>query len=281
MGTQQKGCRQPSAPTLLILFTERRKNTVMIRLALLGTLFTVAAISSAEIKTERVEYKDGDTVLEGYIAYDTNIKGPRPGVVIVHDWNGTDEYEERRARMLAELGYVGFAADIYGKGNKPKTQAENGQMAGKYRNDMPLFISRMNAAVSTLRARTEVQKDKVAAMGYCFGGGGVLELARSGADISGVISFHGGLATKTPATVGSVRAKVLVCHASQDPSVPYEQLVGFLGEMRDAKVDYQLVAYNVDSHPFTAPGPGYRPEADRRSWDELQKFFKEIFGAAK
>lgn len=173
MGTQQNGCRQPSAPTLLILLTERRKNTVMIRLALLGTLFAFAAISAAEIKTERVEYKDGDTVLEGYIAYDTNIKGPRPGVVIVHDWNGTDEYEERRARMLAELGYVGFAADIYGKGNKPKTQAENGQMAGKYRNDMPLFISRMNAAVSTLRARTEVQKDKVAAMGYCFGGGGV------------------------------------------------------------------------------------------------------------
>jgi dienelactone hydrolase len=250
----------------------------MNRVAMLVFFFAVFAMAGAEIKTLRVEYRDGDTVLEGYVAYDDTITTPRPAVMIVHDWDGPTEYEERRARMLAELGYVGFAADIYGKGVRPKSMSENAAQAGKYRSDRATFLSRMNAGVTFLRNHALVEKTKVAAMGYCFGGGGVLELARSGVDLSGVISFHGGLKTSAPAKAGDIRTKLLVCHASQDPSVPYDHLVGFLGEMRDAKADYQLVAYNVDSHPFTAPGAGYRADADRRSWTELQTFLREVFG---
>ncbi|MDX2064282.1 MAG: dienelactone hydrolase family protein [Fimbriimonadaceae bacterium] len=246
--------------------------------ALIGLAMSLSA--RAEIQTALVEYRDGDAVLEGYVAYDDAITTPRPAVMVVHDWDGPNDYEQRRARMLAELGYVGFAADIYGKGVRPKSVQENAQQAGKYRSDRATFLSRMNAAVAFLRNHPRVDKAKVAAMGYCFGGGGVLELARSGADLSGVVSFHGGLKTSAPAKAGEIRTKILVCHASQDPSVPYADLVGFLGEMRDARADYQLVAYNVDSHPFTAPGPGYRPEADRRSWSELQTFLREIFGGA-
>jgi dienelactone hydrolase len=252
----------------------------MLRPILAFVALSSAAAAFAEIKTERVEYRDGDVVLEGFIAYDTAKAGPRPAMMIVHDWNGPDQYEENRARMLAELGYVGFAADIYGKGVRPKSAQENAQQAGKYRGDMPTFLSRMNAALSYLKSRPEVDKAKLGAMGYCFGGGGVLELARSGAEVPAIISFHGGLATQKRAAEGSVKSRIMVIHGSQDPSMPYAQLVGFLEEMRDAKADYQLIAYNVDSHPFTVPGgPGYREAADKRSWEELKRFLQEVWGA--
>ncbi len=252
----------------------------MKRFFLAAIITALATASFAEIKTKTFDYNHDGTVLEGFVAWDDSKTGPRPGVMIVHDWDGLNGYEQTRAKMLAELGYVGFAVDIYGKDSRPKTQQENGQQAGKYRGDLPLFRGRMKAALEAMKGMTDmVDPAKTAAIGYCFGGGGVLEMARAGMDVNGVVSFHGGLSTTMPATEGGVKSKVMVCHAMQDPSVPRDQFNKFLDEMRDAKVDYQLVAFNEDVHPFTViGGPSYRPDADRRSWAAMQDFFKEIFG---
>lgn len=243
-------------------------------------LAALAALGSAAIVTKKVDYKQGDIVLEGFLAYDDTKTGPRPGVIIVHDWDGLNGYEETRAKMLAELGYVAFAVDIYGKATRPKTQQENGQYAGKYRSDIPLFRARLQAGLDELKKQTQVDAKKTAAIGYCFGGGGVLELARSGAEVNGVVSFHGGLTTPQPAKEGVVRAKVMTIHAAQDPAVPQEQFVGYLNEMRDAKIDHQTVVYNLNVHAFTVIGGGqYNADADRRSWIAMKDFFKEIFGS--
>ncbi|MBC8065355.1 MAG: dienelactone hydrolase family protein [Chlorobia bacterium] len=248
--------------------------------ASLVALGALSAIGSTAIVTKKVEYKQGDTVLEGFLAYDDSKSGPRPGVMIIHDWNGLDGYEETRAKMLAELGYVAFAADIYGKNSRPKTQQENGQQAGKYRSDIPLFRARLQAGLDELKKQSQCDAKKTAAIGYCFGGGGVLELARSGAEVSGVVSFHGGLGSPSPAKAGEVKGKVMVVHAAQDPSVSQEQFMGYLNEMRDAKVDHQTVVYNLNVHAFTVIGGGqYNADADRRSWIAMKDFFKEIFGS--
>lgn len=240
----------------------------------------VLALGNATIVTKRVDYKQGDAVLEGFLAYDDSKTGPRPGVMIVHDWDGLNGYEETRARMLAELGYVAFAADIYGKGQRPKNQQESGQFAGKYRNDPALFKARLQASLDALKAQANVDGKRTAAIGYCFGGGGVLELARSGADVTGVVSFHGSYGTQAPAKVGDIKGKVMVVHAAQDPSTSRAQFDAFLDEMRDAKVDYQSVLYNLNVHPFTViGGPSYNEAADKRSWQAMRDFFREIFGS--
>lgn len=253
----------------------RNKITASTILFVLG-----AAIANAAIVTKRVEYKQGDAVLEGFLAYDDSKTGPRPGVMIVHDWDGINGYEETRAKMLAELGYVAFAADIYGKDNRPKNQQESGQFSGKYRGDIPLYRARLQAGFDELKKQTQVDKSKTAAIGYCFGGTGVLELARSGAAVNGVVSFHGGLGATTPAKEGEIKGKVMVVHAAQDPAVPQAQFVGYLNEMRDAKVDHQTVVYNLNVHAFTVIGGGqYNADADRRSWEAMRDFFREIFGS--
>jgi dienelactone hydrolase len=250
------------------------------RISAILALATVAAIAQSAIVTKRVEYKHGDAVLEGFLAYDDSKTGPRPGIMIVHDWDGLNAYEETRAKMLAELGYVAFAADIYGKGVKPKTPQENGAQASKYRGDAALFRGRLQAGLDEMKRQSQVDGKKTAAIGYCFGGGGVLELARSGADVTGVVSFHGSYGTALPATAGAVKSKVMVVHAAQDPATSREVFDKFLDEMRDAKVDYVMNLYNLDVHPFTViGGPSYRPDADRRSWEAMQDFFREIFGS--
>ncbi len=245
---------------------------------LLALVVAAASLAPAKIVTQRVDYRDGDTVLEGYLAYDDAIAGKRPAVMIVHDWDGLNGYEETRARQLAELGFVGFAVDIYGKGVRPKTMAENGAQAGKYRGDIPLYRSRLAAALTQLKAFAQTDASKTAAIGYCFGGTGVLEVARAGMAVNGVVSFHGGLGAAQKAKEGEVKTKVMVVHAAQDPSVPLAQFNEFLLEMKDAKVDYQTLVYNLNVHPFTAPGPSYNADADRRSWAAMRTFFAEIFG---
>jgi len=243
----------------------------------IAALFVVAAAASAEVKTQRVEYRQGDTVLEGYLAYDDSKTGKRPGVLIVHDWDGLTAYEEGRARQLAQMGYVAFCADIYGKGVRPKSPQENGAQAGKYRNDPTLFRARLQSGLDRLKGFEQVNATKTAAMGYCFGGGGVLELARSGADVNGVISFHGSLAPRTPSEATNIKSKVLAVHAAQDPAVPREAMNAFLDEMKEGKIDYQLVVYNLNVHAFTVPGPQYDRRADERSWAELDRFLSELF----
>jgi dienelactone hydrolase len=254
---------------------------------LLSTLLTMAyALSaSAQIHTEAVEYKDGDTVLEGYSAYDTSIQGKRPAVLIVHQWKGLTDYEKKRAEMLAKLGYNVFALDIYGKGIRPTDAKEAGALAGKYKSDRALLRQRAKAGLAVLTKNELTDTKHVAAIGYCFGGTTVIELARSGADISGVVSFHGGLDSPKPEDGKNIKCKVLALHGADDPFVPAKDVAAFEDEMRQAKVDWQLVKFGGAVHSFTEAGLGtdnskgaaYNEKADRRSWEDMQRFFAEIF----
>ncbi len=239
----------------------------------------------ATIQERLVEYKQGNTVLEGYLAYDDAIGGKRPGVLVVHAWMGLSEYEQRRARELAALGYIAFAADIYGKGVRPTNRQEAGEQAGKYRANRELMRQRAAAGLQVLADNPNVDASKIAAIGYCFGGGVALELARSGANVVGTAPFHGNLDTPNPDDAKNIKGKVLVLHGAEDPSVPNEQVAAFQKEMRDAKVNYQINAYGGAVHAFTDPragddpskGAAYNAQADKRSWEAMKNFFDEIF----
>lgn len=198
---------------------------------------------------------------------------------------GLNDYAKHRADQLAELGYIAFAADIYGDGKIAANREEAGKLAGSYKNDRPLLRARVAAGLATLKAQPGVTGDKIAAIGYCFGGTAVLELARSGADIAGVVSFHGGLDTPTSQDAKNIRAKVLALHGADDPYVPADQVAAFENEMRQAGVDWQLIVYGGAVHGFTNPangtdnskGAAYNALADARSWVAMQQFFNELF----
>jgi dienelactone hydrolase len=254
--------------------------------ASLATLLTLATTAFAEIKTATVAYKDGDTELEGFVAYDDTIKGPHPGVLIVHDWTGLQDYAKSRAKQIAELGYVAFAADIYGKGIRPTDPKDSAAQAGKYKGDLPLYRKRLLLALEQLKAQPGVDAKKLGAIGYCFGGTGALELARSGADVQGVVSFHGGLATTMPAQQGTLVASLLVCHGAADPYVKPEEVAAFKKEMEQAKAKLEFIAYPGAVHSFSNPGAGsdvskgnaYQEKADKESWTAMKKFFADAFG---
>ncbi|MHC4410615.1 MAG: dienelactone hydrolase family protein [Planctomycetota bacterium] len=253
------------------------------RITAILLLFALSA--RANILLEKVTYKDGDVELEGIVAYNPKAKSIRPGILVVHQWMGITEHEQTMARRLAELGYVAFVADIYGKGVRPKNAAEARVQATKYRSgDGKLFRQRLKVSLAALVARKGVDKTRLGAIGFCFGGGGVLELARSGADLKGVVSFHGGLKTKAPAKPGGIKAKVLVCHGADDPLVPDVDVAGFMKEMRSAKADWQLNAYGGAVHSFTQPSANrkgvaeYHEKSAKRSWEAMKAFFVECFG---
>ncbi len=256
--------------------------------AVLAALLCSSA-SYAALRTAAIEYRDRDTVLEGYLAYDDEVKGRRPAVLVVHEWNGIGPYVKKRAEQLVGLGYVAMAADIYGKGVRPQTPEESAKVAALYRNDRPLMRERARAALEALRRDERVDPSKIAAIGYCFGGTTVLELARSGAEIAGVVSFHGGLDTPNPGDARNIKCKVLALHGGDDPFVPPAQVSAFEQEMRAAGVDWQLNIYGGAVHSFTNPASGndpsrgaaYNEKADRRSWQAMRLFFEEIFGAAR
>jgi len=239
----------------------------------------------AAIHTETVEYKQGGTTLEGFVAYDDAIKGPRPGVLVVHQWLGLTDYEKHRAEMLAQLGYVAFCADIYGKGVRPKNTQKAGAQAGKYKSDRQLLRARVNAGLDALRRQPLVDPKRLAAIGYCFGGTTALELARSGADIAGVVCFHGGLDSPAPADGKNIKCKVLVCHGADDPFSSPQDIAAFENELRKGGVDWQLIKYGGAVHSFTQPdvgndnskGAAYNEKADKRSWEAMKQFFAEIF----
>ncbi len=245
---------------------------------------TTILTSRAAIHTEAVEYKQGDTTLEGFLAYDDAVSGKRPGVLVVHQWLGLTDYEKRRATQLAQLGYVAFCADIYGKDARPKNVQEAGAEAGKFKSDRALLRARVNAALDVLKKNELVDTTRVAAIGYCFGGTTVLELARSGADLNGVVSFHGGLDSPTPSDGKNIKCKVLALAGADDPFQKPDDLTAFESEMRDNKVDWQIVFYGGAVHAFTQPDPGfvnagakYNEKADKRSWEAMKTFFAEIF----
>ena len=244
-----------------------------------------ASMAMAKLHTETIEYKHGDAVLEGYLAYDDATTGKRPGVLVVHEWKGLGTYARSRADQLANMGYVAFAVDMYGKGIRPTTNEEASAEAGKLYNDIPLMRARAIAGLQILKSRPNVDSMKIAAIGYCFGGKTVLELARSGVAIAGVVSFHGTLATPNPEDANNIKCKVLVCHGGIDPNVPPDQVKAFEDEMAAAKVDWQLIAYGGAVHSFTNPesgndpsrGVAYNERADKRSWQAMLNFFSEIF----
>ena len=252
--------------------------------ALVLSLF-ITQLATAEIRVETVEYKDGDTVCEGAVAFDDTSKTPRPGVLLVPDWMGAGDYAKGRAKQVAALGYVCFVADIYGKGVRPANAGEAGGLAGKYKADRPLLRQRVKAALGELKKNPLVVKAKTCAMGYCFGGTTVLELARSGADVAGVVSFHGGLDSPNPADGKNIKGKVLVLHGADDPFVKPAEVAAFQEEMRGNKIDWQMVYYGDAVHSFTRPdagtdkskGAAYQEAADKRSWEAMKEFYAEVF----
>lgn len=253
---------------------------------LLPLLVWAAAFSvHAKIVTQTVEYQQGDTTLEGFLAYDDAVSGPRPGVLIVHQWLGVTGYEKHRAEQLAQLGYLAFCADIYGKGIRPKDTQEAGVEATKYKSNRQLLRTRANAGLAVLKANKLADAKRLAAIGYCFGGTAVIELARGGAELKGVVSFHGGLDSPTPADGKNIKCKILACHGGDDPYVPAKDLAAFEDELRSAQVDWQLIKYGGAVHSFTQPmagndnskGAAYNERADQRSWSDMKQFFAELF----
>lgn len=261
----------------------------MSRLLLLVLILWAPLLSQAAIETKTVEYQQGDTRLVGYLAYPKEVKEPRPGVLVVHEWMGLNDYAKQRTEQLAELGYVAFAADIYGNGKVVADRKEAGALSGSYKKDRALLRARVAAGLATLKAQPGVASGKVAAIGYCFGGTTVLELARSSAEVAGVVSFHGGLDSPAPQDAKNIHAKVLVLHGADDPYVPAEQVASFEEEMRKGGVDWQLIAYGNAVHGFTnaangadnSQGAAYNATADARSWLAMQQFFDEILGPVK
>jgi len=237
------------------------------------------------MQTQTIEYQDGDTTLEGYVAWDDSISGPRPAVLVGHDWTGRRDFATGKAEEMAKLGYVGFALDMYGKGvfGADGDVEGNTALMGPLAGNRAALRARMMAALGAVRGLDVVDASKVGAMGYCFGGMCVLELARAGADVGGVISIHG---IFSPGDVPNekITAKVLCLHGQDDPMVPPEQVLDFENEMSAAGADWQVHAYGGTMHAFTNPhandpgfGTVYNPLADKRATQSIQNFFDEIF----
>lgn len=235
--------------------------------------------------TEMIEYKDGDTVLEGYAVWDDNISGPRPAVLVSHDWSGRRGYATGKADEMARLGYVGFALDMYGKGvfGGDGDVELNSSLMNPLAEDRTALRARINAAVDTVRALDVVDEPRVGAMGYCFGGMCVLELARCGSDVRGVISIHG---IFSPGDVANekVTASVLCLHGQDDPMVPPEQVLALEEELSAAGADWQIHAYGATMHAFTNPdasnpafGTVFNPVADKRATQSIENFWSDMF----
>ena len=237
------------------------------------------------IKERLVEYQHNGVTLEGLLAYDDSLTGPRPGILVSHAWGGRAEFECNKARALAELGYAGFALDLYGKGVLGSNPEENTRLMTPFLEDRSLLQSRITQALSTMQAQEEVDAGRCAAIGFCFGGLCVLDLARTGTDISGVVSFHG-LFTPPGNTDGTkIKARVMALHGNEDPMVPVEAVTALENELTAAGADWQIHVYGNTKHAFTNPeanmpdmGLMYNADADRRSWQTLKNFLEELFG---
>lgn len=235
------------------------------------------------VRTRTIEYTDGDTVLEGELAFDDR-GGPRPGVLVAHAWRGRGAFEDEKASALAELGYTGFAMDLYGKGVRGRSVEENRALIQPFMNDRARLQRRMQCALDCLRAQEEVDAERTGAIGFCFGGLCVLDLARASADVAAVVSFHGLLQPPGNTAGNTVRAKVLVLHGFDDPMATPEALVALGHELTAMGADWQAHVFGNAMHAFTNPqandpgfGTVYQEDADRRSWQLMQAFFAEVF----
>ena len=253
----------------------------LVLMTLVG-FFSVAAGATGHL----VEYKIGSQTFEGYEALPKTLKsGKAPAVLIVHDWLGLTEKTKKAAEKIADLGYVAFAVDVYGKGIRPEGPDAAGKEAGKYYADKKLFRERLTAGFEQMKKIKEANLDKMAAIGYCFGGAAVVELARTGVDLKGVVSFHGGLNSSGPEEGKLIKGKVLAMAGADDPYVPAANLAKFEDEMRANHIDWELIKYGNAVHSFTditagtdnSKGAAYNEKADKRSWIEMNRLFSEIF----
>ena len=243
------------------------------------------APTRATIKTQELEYRAGNTVLQGFMAWDDAARGRQPGVLVVHEWWGHNEHARNQARRLAEAGYVGFALDMYGKGKVTTHPQEAQAFASEATKDPAVLAARFNAALQLLKRDPRVDTTRIAAIGYCFGGAVVLGMARAGADLAAVVTFHGALATTSPAQPGKVKARVLVLAGGADPFVPPEQVEAFKKEMQAAGARFEVITYPGAKHGFTNPDAAkyamsqlaYDAAADRESWAAMLKLFREIW----
>lgn len=256
-----------------------------------GSILLLLAAGPAwgAVSGREIDYRATDgTIMKGYLASDGASTGSRPGVLVVHEWWGHNDYARKRAEMLAGMGYVALAVDMYGGGQQAAHPADAGKFAGAVRKNLPLMKERFLAALELLRAQPGVDPARIAAIGYCFGGGVVLEMARSGIDLKGVASFHGSLAGSSLARAGQVKARVLVLNGAADSFVTAEQIAAFKQEMEAAGVNYTFIDYPGALHSFTNPAAdeyakqfnmpiGYNAAADQASWRELEKFLAEVF----
>ena len=257
--------------------------------AMLGIalILTWVGVSNSEPKIveKTVEYTVQGVTMKGYLAYNESIKGRRPGVLVVPEWWGVNAYVHRRARMLAELGYTALAVDIYGNGKEVMTLDEAGKLSSEVMKNLDVAKARFVAAMDFLKEQTTVDPARIAAIGYCFGGGVVLNMARQGVNLKGVVSFHGSLKAVEPAKPGSIKAKILVLTGGEDGFVPPDQVEAFKREMGAAGADFRVISYAGAKHSFTNPDAdalgtkfnipiAYNAEADKKSWDEMKIFLE-------
>ena len=236
------------------------------------------------IKERLVEYHHHGVTLEGLLAYDDTIAGARPGVLVSHAWGGRGAFECNKARALAELGYAGFALDLYGKGVLGGNPEENTRLMTPFLEDRSLLQSRLSLALATMQTQDEVDANRCAAIGFCFGGLCVLDLARIGTDIKGVVSFHGLFNPPGNTEGAKIKARVLALHGNEDPMVPVDAVTALENELTAAGADWQIHVYGKTMHAFTNPeanmagmGLMYNAAADRRSWQTMKNFLEEIF----
>ncbi len=263
---------------------------LLIKLAVFTLVLGLVSVAAAQpkIQGKTVEYTAQGVVMKGYLAYDENIMGKRPGVLVVHEWWGLNDYARKRAKMLAELGYTALAVDMYGDGKVAMHPDDARKFSSELMKNFDVGKARFLAAMDFLKQQPTVDSTRIAAIGYCLGGGIVLNMARQGVDLKGVASFHGGLTAVKPAQAGMVKAKILVLNGAADKFTTSEQIEAFKQEMKAAGADFQFISYPGAMHSFTNPDAdalgkefnlpfAYNANADRESWNEMKNFLKAIF----
>ncbi len=241
--------------------------------------------ASSPVQTQTLEYREDEKLLHGFFAWDSTHPGPRPGILVFHENTGLTDHEKGRAMRLADLGYPSLACDMFGERVIPATDAERRAAFEEFRNKK--LLPRALAGFEALAAQPQVDKQQIAAIGFCLGGMVALELARAGADLKGVVSFHGGLSSTRPAVAGQVKAKVLVCHGALDPFTTLDQVTAFANEMQAGGVDFQVILYGRAMHGFAnpaadrfgRPGVAYHEPSDARSWEAMRRFLVDLFGS--
>jgi dienelactone hydrolase len=263
--------------------------TRFFQIMLLAVSFTVSnffvrtKLAEAAIVKKDLEYNLAGKKYEGYLAYDDSIKGPRPGVLVAHNWMGVTEETKSKVDRFAGLGYIAFAVDIYGKNSRPKNVEEAAALSAGFKKDRVPLRNRMHQGLKVLKEQKYVDKTRIAVTGYCFGGTAALELGRAGGDVKAIVSFHGGLDSPKPQDGAKIKGRVLALHGADDPYVKAEELAAFEKEMRDHKVDWQLIKYGGTVHSFTekeagtdnSKGAAYNASADARSWEAMKQLFAE------